>query len=93
MRALAIIGGPNTNALFENFRHQHPIALEIKNIGRVDVKLTSLEFEDGSGVSFNLQGYVHTEATDLPRRLEVVYYHSGHQKGTIRIEEPALAPA
>lgn len=96
MRDLRIVEGPDLHVLFGHFEDRLPVGFRTHPDGFVVVKLTAIEFEDGSGLSFNLRGYVQTEGTKvtgLPSYLDNIYYHVGKQTGTITVEEPALAPA
>lgn len=94
---LVIVDGPSKDRLFDACKYayeKNPIEVDFKfdppdGLGQVEtknLKITSIEHEDGSGFSLNFNGYIDakpsTEKYFLPYRI-TAYYNTKSRKGHI----------
>lgn len=80
-----VTSGPNKTCLALAFFGGEPVAFQTSEFGVVAVMIRSIQYEDGSGESWNLEGCVQgVDRGRLQHGDQVkVYYHSGRKSGTI----------
>lgn len=93
MDTIRIVNGPDVAEFFEALKTpQRPMVFTIEGGTKINVRPKSFKYEDGSGVSFNLDYYIAEEdGTDpaLPVKSEgTLYYHAGRKGGTIKRDNP-----
>ncbi len=96
-----IVAGPNRDTLFDACKYANDKTIRIpiefivvpehySPIYISDIKIVSIEHEDGSGVSFNLRGYCKADLGSLVGNAETctsykfkAYYNTKNRSGSI----------
>ena len=89
--SVVITKGPSKHELFGAFKDREDIVFEIETMSTpLTVTVNTLEYEDGSGNSWNLKGFLPGSSTGQAFK---AYYNSDTRRGSLSLEQRARVTA